>query len=91
ITVVENEKIFRIVGGQTGLFQGRLQLSLGRGGKLELSTTAIPEVNTERNHSAKTQSSPKDRKGQNKPSDWRNPPIRRTRGFKWSRIERKSD
>ena len=91
IAVVENGKVFRIVGGQTGFFQGRLQLSLGRGGKLELSTTAIPEVNTEHNHSAKTQSSPKDQRGRNKSTDRRNPPIRRTRGFKWSRIERKSD
>jgi replication factor A1 len=91
IAIVEDGKVFKLVGGQTGLFQGRLQLSLGRGGKLELSDATIAEVDTERNHSKTSRSSSRDRQGQNRSTDRRNPPTRRTRGFKWSRIERKSD
>ncbi|MFW9831272.1 MAG: hypothetical protein ACFFD8_05810 [Candidatus Thorarchaeota archaeon] len=88
---VENGKIIRLIGGQTGLFQGRLQLSLGRDGKLEPSTMSIPEINTDHNISAQRQSASKDSKQRKRPSDSRNPPKRRTRGFKWSRIEKKSE
>lgn len=91
IALIENGKVFQLANGQTGLFQDRLQLSLGRNGKLEPSTTNIPEVNTERNHSTKPHSTPKDQKGRKKPHDRRSPPVRRTRGFKWSRVEQKSD
>lgn len=91
IAIVENGKVFRLVSGQTSLFQGRLQLSIGRGGKLELSTNTIPEVNTERNHSDKSPASSQDHRRQKQPNDRHNPPVRRTRGFKWSRIERQSE
>ena len=48
ISRVEDGKTFRIVGGQSGLFQGRLQVSLGRSGKLEPSDQAIGEIKTEK-------------------------------------------
>lgn len=91
IALVENGKIFRLVGGQTGLFQGRLQLSLGRNGKLEPSTATIDAVKTERNLSAQVRSSSKDSRGSKKTNGKRDFPVRRTRGFKWSRVERKSE
>ncbi len=91
ITQVEDGKVFRIVSGQTGLFQGRLQLSLGRTGKLESTTAAISEIKTENNLSLQSQSTPKDTKSRKKPTEKRNPPVKRTKGFKWSRIEQKSD
>ena len=47
IAKVEEGKSFRVVGGQSGLFQGRMQVSLGRSGKLEPSEQEISEVNTE--------------------------------------------
>ncbi len=91
ISAVEDGNVFRLVGGQTSLFQGRMQLSLGRNGKLQTSTTTIPEVKTERNLSSQPHSPPKDSKGRTKQTDRRQSPVRRTRGFKWSRIERNSD
>ena len=91
ITQVADGSVFRLVGGQTSLFQGRLQLSLGRNGKLQSSTTTIPEVKTERNLSSQSHSSSKDSKGRRTQTDRTRPPVRRTRGFKWTRIERNSD
>jgi replication factor A1 len=91
ISSIETGKIFRLVKGQTGLFQGRMQLSLGRDGKLESSPVTIPEVNSERDLSAKSRAPSKDNRGQRGPPERQNPPIRRSRGFKWSRVERKSD
>jgi replication factor A1 len=91
ISTVENGKAFRIVGGQSSLFQGRLQVSLGRSGKLEPSDQSISEVNTERNLSSKPRNPPSDAKGRKRPDSRRDTPVRRTRGFKWSRIERKSE
>jgi replication factor A1 len=91
IPKVEDGKTFRIVKGQTGLFQGRLQLSLGRNGSLAVSPTTISEVNTERELSAKSHASARGKKDGRGGPEKQNPPIRRSRGFKWSRIERKSD
>lgn len=91
ITKVEDGKVFRIVGGQTGLFQGCLQLSLGRAGKLESTTTTISEIKTANNLSLQSQSASKETKSRKKPTEKRNPPVKRTKGFKWSRIEPKSD
>jgi replication factor A1 len=91
ISQVEDGKAFRIVSGQSGLFQGRLQLSLGRSGKLEPSNQTIPKVNTERDLSAKSHSAQRDSKGTKRPENRREPPGRRKRGFMWSRIERKSE
>jgi replication factor A1 len=91
IPTVEDGKTFRLVKGQTGLFQGRMQLSLGRDGKLVPSPTTIPEVNNERDLSAKSHTPAKGNKDQRDGPDRRNPPERRSRGFKWSRIERKSN
>lgn len=91
IAQVESGKVFRIVGGQSGLFQGRLQVSLGRSGKLEPSDQSIDEVNTARNLSAKSRSPAKELKGKKQPGNRSNPPMRRGRGFKWSRIDRESN
>jgi replication factor A1 len=91
ISQVESGKVFRIVGGQSGLFQGRLQVSLGRSGKLEPSDQSFDEVNTERNLSTKSRSPPKDSRGKNRSGNRPNPPTRRGRGFKWSRIDRESN
>jgi hypothetical protein len=79
------------VKGRTGLFQGRMQLSLGRDGKLEPSPVSISEVNKDRDLSAKKQSTSRDSKGRRGSPEKRNPPVHRSRGFKWSRIERKSE
>ena len=91
IAQVEDGKTFRILKGQTGLFQGRMQLSLGRDGSLVPSPTTISEVNTERELSAKSQASAKGKKDERGGPEKQNPPIRRSRGFKWTRIERKTD
>ena len=91
IAKVEDGKTFRIVKGQTGQFQGRLQLSLGRDGSLVPSPTTISEVNTERELSAKSQAPAKGKKDGRGGPEKQNPPIRRSRGFKWTRIERKSN
>jgi replication factor A1 len=91
ISLVDDGDVFRLVGGKTSLFQGRLQLSLGRNGKLQSSTTTIPEIKTERNLSSESHSSSKDNKGRTKQTDRRRPPVRRIRGFKWTRIERNQD
>ncbi|MFX1509415.1 MAG: hypothetical protein ACFFBR_03820 [Promethearchaeota archaeon] len=91
ITQIEDGKAFRIIGGQSGLFQGRLQVSLGRNGKLEPAVNPISEVNTERNLSSKSRSSSQDSKGNKRIPNRRNPPVRRSRGFKWSRIDRESN
>ena len=91
ISTVENGKAFRIVGGQSNLFQGRLQVSLGRSGKLEPSDQSISEINTERNLSSKPRNPPSGAKGKKRPDSRRDTPVRRTRGYKWSRIERKSE
>ena len=90
-SAVEDGKTFRVVKGQTGLFQGRMQLSLGRDGKLEPSPVIIAEVNSERDLSEKSRTPPKGNKGRGSAPEKRNPPVRRSRGFKWSRVERKSD
>ncbi|MFX1577124.1 MAG: single-stranded DNA-binding protein [Promethearchaeota archaeon] len=91
ISQVEDGKAFRLVNGQSGLFQGHIQVSLGRNGKLELSEHTIPEVNTKRNLSAKTHPASTRSKGHKKSNTRREVPVRRSRGFKWSRIDRKSD
>jgi replication factor A1 len=91
ISQVEDGKAFRIVGGQSGLFQGQLQVSLGRSGKLEPSNQTISEVNTEQNLSLKTRSAPNRSRTNRGPDTRRNPPVRRSRGFKWTRVERKSE
>ncbi len=91
ISQIEDAKTFRIVGGQSSLFQGRLQVSLGRSGKLEASDQAISEVNTERNLSSKPRSAKMGSKDEKGSRDRRETPVRRTRGFMWSRIERKSE
>jgi replication factor A1 len=91
ISQVEEGKPFLIVDGQAGLFQGHLQVSLGRSGRLELSETTIPEVNTNRNLSAKTHPASVSPKGKKKSKTGRDAPVRRSRGFKWSRIDRKSE
>ena len=91
IALVEDGKIFRLVKGQTGLFQGRMQLSLGRDGKLEPSPVEISEVNNERDLSIKKHSAQRGNRDRKGSPEKRNPPVRRSRGFKWSRVERKSD
>ncbi|MFX1565436.1 MAG: hypothetical protein ACFFCH_05545 [Promethearchaeota archaeon] len=91
ITQVEPGKVFRIDGGQSGLFQGRLQVSLGRSGKLGPSDQSIAEVNTERNLSSQSRSLAKESKSKKRSGTRSNPPTRRGRGFKWSRIDRESN
>lgn len=91
ISQIEDGKAFRIVSGQSGLFQGRLQVSLGRSGKLEPSDHPISEVNTERNLSSKSRSAPTGSKDSRRSENRRDKPVRRTRGFMWSRTERKSE
>ena len=91
IPTVEDGKTFRLVKGQTGLFQGRMQLSLGRDGKLLPSPTPIPEVNDERDLSAKSHTPAKSNRGQRDGAEKQSQPVQRSRGFKWSRIERKSN
>ena len=81
ISTVENGKAYRIVGGQSSLFQGRLQVSLGRSGKLEPSDQSISEVNTERNLSSKSRNPPSDSKVKKRPDSRRDAPVRRTRGY----------
>jgi replication factor A1 len=91
ISLIEDGKAFRLVGGQSGLFQGQLQVSLGRSGKLEPSDVTITEVNREQNLSLKTRSAPSRPKGNRGSETRQNTPIRRSRGFKWTRVERKSE
>lgn len=78
--------VLRMASGQTGFFQGRLRLSLGRGGSLQPSTATISEVNTERNLSVAVHPAQDPSRGRGRRDDDRGPPIRRTKGFKWSRI-----
>jgi hypothetical protein len=78
--------VLRMSSGQTGFFQGRLRLSLGRGGSLQPSTATISEVNTERNLSVAVHPAQDPSRGRGRRDDDRGPPIRRTKGFKWSRI-----
>jgi replication factor A1 len=90
ISLIEDGKVFRIVGGQSGLFQGQLQVSLGRSGKLEPSEQTISEIKRKNNLSSKSRSA-SSRSKRNKESDSRpNRPKRRSRGFLWTRVERKS-
>ncbi len=91
IAQVEDGKAFRIIRGQSGLFQGRLQVSLGRSGKLVSSDQTITKINTERNLSTPKRVASSDSKGKKRSGNRRDTPVRRTRGFKWSRIERKSE
>jgi replication factor A1 len=86
IALAQVGSILRMTSGQTGFFQGRLRLSLGRGGALQPSTTSITEVNTERNLSIAVHPAQEASRGRGRPGDDRGPPIRRTKGFKWSRI-----
>ncbi len=90
ISLIEDGKAFRIISGQSGLFQGQLQVSLGRNGRLEPSDQIFKEVNREQNLSLKASSTSSGSKRMMGSETRQNKPPRRSRGFKWSRVERKS-
>jgi replication factor A1 len=91
IEKVEEGKVFRLTGGKTTLFQGRLQLGLNPSGKIESSTTQIPTVDTTNNLSKARRTNPRDRRRSDGKSSDQRSQIRRTKGFYWTRIKRKSE
>lgn len=88
---IEEGKVFRLMGGKTTLFQGRLQLGLNPSGKIEISTTEIPTVDTTNNLSQAHQANPRGHKRSDRRSSDQRPQIRRTKGFYWTRIKRNSE
>lgn len=90
IAQVQEGKVFRITNGQTGLFQERLRLSLGPKGELQPSTVVISEVNTENNLSMVRHAQKDNRRGHGRRDSDRSHPVRRRKGFKWTRVEENS-